>query len=627
MDQRDWNLQNQNGNGMMPGRDLDQQSVYQNQEASPEEVVSGPAEENRNGFEAAGMSGNPSEAYTDASQNRPGSYAGAAVFSGSGEAAVDYNVAKGASLKVDTMGSFRNTDSSSYEQVSGAESYYSDGYTGYTGYAQAGGSDTASDADPGYADNGYGSGNYAGGYYNANRYAENSYSRTQGYRSGPKAAPKPAKPRKKLSDKAKRFLAGALIVVLSGAAGFGGATLANRSGSVPASSPVSHVKITGDVTSVDAASAIAEKVMPSVVGISTISQSQTETIFGIQSGTVQGIGTGIIVSEDGYILTNSHVVNDGNTEKITVDLYDGTEHTGSVLWNDASLDLAIVKIDAKNLTAAELGDADKVNIGDYALAIGNPLGLNYERSVTSGIISGLNRTITTQDSSTGSVNNMDGLIQTDAAINSGNSGGPLINSKGQVIGINTAKASSSEGLGFAIPINTATPIVKQIKEKGSYEQTYIGISGVDLSQITASYQTDFKADDGVYIMQIYTDSPAAAAGLKEGDIITEIDGKAIDGMSALKSRMINYSPGDEIELTIEREKSSQKIKLTLASSSDAGSVLQSNENSQTENSGNGSGNYGGSGSYDGSGSYGGSGMYGGSGSYGGFGGFGDFFGR
>ena len=380
----------------------------------------------------------------------------------------------------------------------------------------------------------------------------------------------------------RRFIASVLLVALCGAAGFGGAALANHKAASNSHAKTSNVNNVGDVTSVNAASAIAEKVMPSVVGISTVSQAQRQTLFGMQSGLVQGIGTGIIVSEDGYILTNSHVISDGNAEQITVDLYDGTEYSGKVLWNDSSLDLAIVKIEASNLSAAELGDADEIHIGDYALAIGNPLGLNYERSVTSGIISGLNRAITTQDESTGKTNNMDGLIQTDAAINSGNSGGPLINSNGQVIGINTAKASSSEGLGFAIPINTATPIIKQIREKGTYEQTYIGIAGVDLSTITENYATDFNAKNGVYVMQIYTGSPAASAGLKEGDIITEIDGKAVDGMSSLKSRMINYTPGDEIELTVEREKSDQKIKLTLGSSADATSTLQSNRNNQSE---------------------------------------------
>lgn len=513
-------------------------------------------------------------------------------YSDDGEAEVDYNVAKGSSMVFDSGRSY-NTDYN--------EDYEPDHYTDQNAYNDG--------YDSGSVNADYDSFNpqhdYSGSYGNA---PETDSDSRQQYGSYYTSAPhvrttrKSAKQKKKSSSLFGRILASLIVIALCGMAGFGGATLAYRNTTQNSHQTTSNVNITGDVTSANAASVIAEKVMPSVVGISTIAQSQRETIFGLQSGTVQGIGTGIIVSEDGYILTNSHVVNDGDTQQITVDLYDGTEYNGNVLWNDSSLDLAIVKIDAKGLSAAEIGNSDEVNIGDYALAIGNPLGLNYERSVTSGIISGLNRSITTQDESTGKTNKMDGLIQTDAAINSGNSGGPLINSSGQVIGINTAKASSSEGLGFAIPINSATPIIKQIKEKGSYEQTYIGISGVDLTTIATNYATDFKADNGVFVMQIYTESPAAAAGLKEGDIITEIDGKAVDGMSSLKSTLINYSPGDTVELTIERDKSNQKVSLTLGSSADATTSLQGTQG----NSSQGSGSYGGSG-------------YGGSG-YGGFGG-------
>ena len=503
--------------------------------------------------------------------------------SGDGEAEVDYNVAKGSSMVFDSNRSYHTDYQDHYESDHYSEpNAYNDGYdsdsmnSDYDSYGsqQDYSRSYGSTSDPETSSN------------NRQQYG-NYYTNAQDARTSRKKTKK-----KSRSSLFSRIVASLIVIALCGMAGYGGATLAYRNTSHTSHQATSNVNITGDVTSANAASVIAEKVMPSVVGISTIAQSQRETIFGLQSGTIQGIGTGIIVSEDGYILTNSHVVNDGDTQQITVDLYDGTEFSGNVLWNDSSLDLAIVKIDAKGLTAAELGDSDEVNIGDYALAIGNPLGLNYERSVTSGIISGLNRSITTQDESNGKTNKMDGLIQTDAAINSGNSGGPLINSSGQVIGINTAKASSSEGLGFAIPINSATPIIKQIKEKGSYEQTYIGISGVDLSTIATNYVTDFKADNGVFIMQIYTDSPAAAAGLKEGDIITELDGKAVDGMSALKSTLINYSPGDTVELTIERDKSNQKISLTLGSSADATTSLQGTQGSSSQ----GSGSYGGSGS-------------------------------
>lgn len=402
---------------------------------------------------------------------------------------------------------------------------------------------------------------------------------------------KQRKLRKSLSDKAKKIIACVLVVCISAGVGFGGGAVAVKTlGSSSSAGGTQTIKIdASDAESLNAASAIAKKAMPSVVGISTVSQTYTQTIFGLQQGTQQGVGTGIIVSSDGYILTNSHVVNDGESESITVDLYDGTEYTGTVLWNSSDLDLAIVKIDATGLTAAEIGDSDKVEIGDYAVAIGNPLGLDFERSVTQGIISGLDRTITTTDSSTGSQNTMEGLIQTDASINSGNSGGPLINSQGQVIGINSAKASSAEGLGFAIPINTATPIIDEIKQNGTYEQAYIGISGMNVEAVKAQYQTDFKADKGIYVIQIYTNSPASNAGLQEGDIITAVNGTSVDDMSALKKELVKYRPGDTIKVTYERNKQSSTADVTLAAQSESNQKsLQPSSSSQSSDGSSGS---------------------------------------
>ena len=167
-----------------------------------------------------------------------------------------------------------------------------------------------------------------------------------------------------------------------------------------------------------------------------------------------GVGTGIIVDSNGYILTNSHVISDGQAKTVNVLFSDGSTIDGEVYWYDSQLDLAIVKVNKTGLTAAELGDSDKVQIGDISIAIGNPYGLDLAGTVTQGIISGLDRTIETEQGT------MTGLLQTDASINSGNSGGPLLNQNGQVIGVNTAKASQGEGLGFAIPINTAKPIVE-----------------------------------------------------------------------------------------------------------------------------------------------------------------------
>ena len=203
--------------------------------------------------------------------------------------------------------------------------------------------------------------------------------------------------------------------------------------------------------------AVAEKATPSVVGITTTSVD-TSNMFAIPTET-QGVGTGIIVDSNGYILTNSHVISDGQATSVNVLFNDGSTTSGKVVWFDQQLDLAIVKVDKTGLTPAEFADSDKVKVGDISIAIGNPLGLDFQKTVTQGIISGLDRTIQTEKT------NMTGLLQTDASINAGNSGGPLLNQKGQVIGINTAKASQAEGLGFAIPhgVNEAK---KEIKESG-----------------------------------------------------------------------------------------------------------------------------------------------------------------
>ncbi len=309
----------------------------------------------------------------------------------------------------------------------------------------------------------------------------------------------------------------------------------------------------------DAAAAVAEKVMPSVVGIST--EIVYSDFFGKRRG--EGVGTGVIVDKNGYILTNSHVVNNGDMTDITVLLHDGRELAGELLWNDSVIDLAIIKIDAQNLNSAELADSDNLKVGQYAVAIGNPLGFQFERTVTAGIISGLNRTIPISN-----YESIEGLIQTDASINPGNSGGPLLNQKGQVIGINTAKIQSGEGLGFAIPINIAQPIVNEFKEKGEFSKAVIGIRGVDVEQYLQTFDVDLGVEEGVYIYQIFTDSAAAKAGLKEGDIITSIDGKEITNMSQLVSKLYQYRPGDTINIMIVRDKRSQEVSITLSAAID-----------------------------------------------------------
>jgi len=292
---------------------------------------------------------------------------------------------------------------------------------------------------------------------------------------------------------------------------------------------------------INVAGAVAKKVMPTVVGITTVTL-QRDFFFG--SRYIEGVGSGVIVDPRGYILTNSHVVGD-TRRKLTVYLADGRELEGNVLWQDAGLDLAVVKVDADNLPAAELGDSDSLIVGEIAIAIGNPLGLRYERTVTQGIISGLNRSIMVDQYTI-----MEDLIQTDAAINPGNSGGPLINSKGQIIGINTVKASA-EGLGFAIPINVTKPVIKHFVEEGVFNPPYLGIYTLD-KEIVGYYDTDIEIKSGLYINQVIKGSAAEKAGLRVGDIITHIDDVEVNTMLKLRSVLYYKKPGDTVHIRYQR---------------------------------------------------------------------------
>ena len=332
------------------------------------------------------------------------------------------------------------------------------------------------------------------------------------------------------------------------------------------------INVNGDMT---VAEAVAEKVLPSVVGISTTFTytSYYNSFFGwgggSQSYDTTSVGTGVIVDDRGYILTNSHVVNDGDVKSIKVSLYDGETAEAKVLYSNSTLDLAVIKIDGteRDLVAAELGDSDEVNIGAYAAAIGNPLGLAFERSMSQGIISGLNRAITVTNESTGAQITMEGLMQTDATINSGNSGGPLLNSKGQVIGINSAKASSGEGMGFAIPINVAKPIVQQIINTGSYNRPMIGITGIGLED-QSSYSSEqleeyFGTTTGIYVYSITEGGGAEAADIEKGDIIMELNGTPVGTMNKLNTLLVQYDPGDTVTLTILRDGKEKKVDVTL----------------------------------------------------------------
>jgi S1-C subfamily serine protease len=306
------------------------------------------------------------------------------------------------------------------------------------------------------------------------------------------------------------------------------------------------------------AAAVAEKAQKSVVGITTDMTQTINTFFGPQTQKGTSMGSGMIVDPNGYILTNAHVIGDGEYDKITVSLIDGSTIEGKVLWYDATLDLAVVKVDKTGLPAVELGDSDELMVGEPAVAIGNPMTLDLERTVTQGVISGLNRSITFENGTT-----IKPLIQTDASINSGNSGGPLFNAEGQVIGINTAKMSTAEGLGFAIPINTAKSILEQIIGNGTVSSLYVGIKGVDVTTYEKSLGVDVSAEYGVVVIEAIKDSPAIQAGLEMGDVITAIDGNKIETMADLKRQLYQYKENDVVKVTINRGGDENTIDMKL----------------------------------------------------------------
>ena len=308
--------------------------------------------------------------------------------------------------------------------------------------------------------------------------------------------------------------------------------------------------------------AVAKKVQPSIVGIKV--EYTVNSIFMMQQGTATAEGSGIIISEDGYILTNNHVINSsssssyyeiGEASKVTVKLYnDDTEYSATVVGTDDETDLAVIKIDKTGLTAAEIGDSDSVQVGEFAMAVGSPLGM--QNTVTGGMISALNREVTDSDGKTFT------LIQTDAAINSGNSGGALVNSQGQVIGINTLKVSSTgvEGMGFAIPINSAKPIYEQLIQYNKVKRPYIGISGRDLDETTAKRNNLVV---GIYVVSIDEYSAAEKAGLKAGDVIVKADGQEIKSMTELNKIKNTHSIGDTMTVTVSRNGQEKEFTLTL----------------------------------------------------------------
>ena len=296
----------------------------------------------------------------------------------------------------------------------------------------------------------------------------------------------------------------------------------------------------------------------SVVGISKI-EDVGDSVFLENAIEKLGLGTGIIVSSKGYIVTNMHVSGD-KYSNCYVTLENGNSYKANVVWADSTLDLSILKINIEGMRSAKLGDSSKVKTGQTVYAIGNPIGYEFQRTVTFGIISAESRTLKFKENNTDIL--MTDLIQTDADINPGNSGGPLINTKGEVIGINSLKIDSAEGIGFAVPINIIKPIIEKFDKTGKFEEPTIGISGYD-KNVIPYLDKDISITSGVYVENIVKGSPAEQKGILKGDIILKIDDKEINTMNELKEYVYSKYPGDEVNLSIKRNGISKNVKINL----------------------------------------------------------------
>jgi len=297
----------------------------------------------------------------------------------------------------------------------------------------------------------------------------------------------------------------------------------------------------------------AEKVSPSVV---CIVNTQTAYDFFGREYLRDTSGSGVILTEDGYIVTNNHVVS-GTSRKLTVFLSDGTSKSAQIVGTDPATDLAVIKIEGANLPTAVFGDSDALRPGQLAIAIGNPLGIEFNRSVTAGVISGLDRVLSVGDSYMR-------LIQTDAVINPGNSGGPLINGNGEVIGLNSVKlnVTAVEGMGFAIPSNQVKRIVEELIETGKVRRAYLGISFLDKSEVSL-YLPNVKIDQGVYVYEVVSGGPAAKAGIREGDVIIEFDGRKVNDAGSLIAYLAEKSPGAAVVVKFQRQGQTREVEVVL----------------------------------------------------------------
>lgn len=371
-------------------------------------------------------------------------------------------------------------------------------------------------------------------------------------------------PRKPMSRPAFMLMTGLVCLVL----GFVGPTSLWLSGALGKTRTVNSETVVSQEG--DVISGVAKKVGSSVVSI--ITESTASSFYGY-STTEQGAATGIIISADGYIVTNKHVVS-STTKSIEVVLSDGTSYKDvKFVGSDPTNDVSFIKINGvTGLKPATLGDSSTVQVGQKVIAIGNALG-EYQNTVTTGIISALGRPVTAADSTGTASEQLENLMQTDAAINPGNSGGPLVNLAGEVVGMNTAVASNAQGIGFAIPINDVKGMVKTLLAEGKVVKPYIGVRYISITpDVASTYHLSVK--QGAYIYtgdpatpSIIAGGPADQAGLKDGDIITKVGNTAIDSTHPFASLIAQYSPGDKMDVTYLRGGKEATTTITISSRS------------------------------------------------------------
>ena len=393
------------------------------------------------------------------------------------------------------------------------------------------------------------------------------------------AASKPPKKRRKHSG--GRIARSAVALVLAAAMGFAGGFVGARVGNAGNKVVIQQVERTDSSAASGTAvsssgmttSQVSEMVSPSVVVITTEQVVYSQWSWYGQNQVESGAGSGVIISSDGYILTCAHVVS--GASQITVTIGD-TDYTATVVGEDDTSDVAVLKIDATGLTPATVGDSDSLSVGDSVLAVGNPLG-ELGGTVTSGIVSALNRSVTIQGTS--STNTMS-LIQMDASVSPGNSGGGLFNMNGELIGLVNAKSSSSdaEGLGFAIPINDAIQVAQDLLENGYVSgRPYMGITYIAVTDAQTAAQFNVNAY-GVYVVDVVQGGPADKAGLKAGDRIVSIDGTEIAQKDDLGTLMQQHTAGDTLSITVARDGQMQTVSLTLGEKNASNTAAQRSAN-------------------------------------------------